>query len=75
MDEIHFNSIQQFNDYYGFETLHPLVSVVRYDKQLPIEDNVSLCTGSTRHITSQILVISPIIHQPSLSCAWCIFGL
>ena len=40
MDEIHFDSIQQFNDYYGFETLHPLVSVVRYDKQLPIEECV-----------------------------------
>lgn len=40
MDEIHFDSTQQFNDYYGFETLHPLVSVVRYDKQLPIEECV-----------------------------------
>ena len=40
MNEIHFDTIQQFNDFYGFETLHPLVSVVRYDKQLPIEECV-----------------------------------
>ena len=32
MNEIHFDSVQQFNDHYGFETLHPLVGVVRYDK-------------------------------------------
>lgn len=38
MNKIHFDSVQQFNDYYGFETLHPLVSVVRYDKQLPIDE-------------------------------------
>lgn len=40
MNEITFNSIQEFNDFYGFKTLHPLVSVVRYDKQLPIEECV-----------------------------------
>ena len=40
MNEIHFDTIQQCNDFYGFETLHPLVSVVRYDKQLPIEECV-----------------------------------
>jgi len=38
MNEIHFDSVQQFNDFYGFETVHPLVSVVRFDKQLPIEE-------------------------------------
>lgn len=31
MEEICFNSVQEFNDYYGFETLHPLVSVVRVE--------------------------------------------
>lgn len=31
MKEIIFDTVQQFNDFYGFETLHPLVSVVRYD--------------------------------------------
>lgn len=40
MKEITFNSVQEFNDFYGFTTLHPLVSVVRYDKQLPIEECV-----------------------------------
>lgn len=29
MEEVRFNSVQEFNDYYGFETLHPQVSVVR----------------------------------------------
>lgn len=32
MEEIYFNTVQEFNDYYGFETLHPLVNVVRFDK-------------------------------------------
>lgn len=31
MEEICFNSVLEFNDYYGFETLHPLVSVVRVE--------------------------------------------
>lgn len=31
MKEIVFDSVQAFNDYYGLETLHPLVSVVRYE--------------------------------------------
>ena len=38
MNEIHFDTVQQFNDFYGFETLHPLVSVIRYDKQTPIDE-------------------------------------
>ena len=33
MKEIFFNSVQQFNEAYGFETFHPLVSVARFDKQ------------------------------------------
>lgn len=40
MEEIHFNSVEEFNDYYGFETLHPLVSVVHYDKQVPITESM-----------------------------------
>lgn len=40
MEDIHFNSVQEFNDYYGFETLHPLVSVVHYDKQVPITESM-----------------------------------
>lgn len=38
MQEVYFNTIQDFNDYYGFETLHPLVSVVRYDKPRTLEE-------------------------------------
>lgn len=30
--DIYFDTIEHFNEYYGFETLHPLVSVVRYDR-------------------------------------------
>ena len=32
------NSIEQFNSLYGFETVHPMVSVVRYDKEHTTED-------------------------------------
>lgn len=38
MQEVYFNTIQDFNDHYGFETLHPLVSVVRYDKPRTLEE-------------------------------------
>lgn len=40
MEEIYFNSVQEFNDYYGFETLHPLVSVVRFDRDVPITESM-----------------------------------
>jgi len=33
-ENIYFDSVQQFNDHYGFETLHPMVSVVRFDKEI-----------------------------------------
>lgn len=36
METIQFNTVQEFNDYYGFETLHPLISVVHFDKDEPI---------------------------------------
>lgn len=38
MKELYFNTVQEFNDYYGLETLHPLVSVVRYDKPRVLEE-------------------------------------
>ena len=38
MQQINFDTVQQFNDFYGFETLHPLVSVVRCEKQQPIDE-------------------------------------
>lgn len=31
MEDIYLNTIQDFNDYQGIETLHPLVSVVRVE--------------------------------------------
>ena len=31
MQEIFLNTVQDFNDYQGVETLHPLVSVVRVE--------------------------------------------
>ena len=40
MKEIYYNSVQQFNEFYGFETVHPLVSVVRFDKPRVIEESV-----------------------------------
>ena len=40
MNEIHFDTIQQFNDFHGFETLHPLVSVVRCERQQPVTEGL-----------------------------------
>lgn len=37
MKQVYFDTVEQFNDYYGIETLHPLVSVVRYDREGTIE--------------------------------------
>lgn len=33
MQEINLDTIQQFNDYNGKETLHPLVSVIRVESR------------------------------------------
>lgn len=41
MKQIYFDSVQQFNEQYGFETLHPLVSVVRFDKPHEVEECVT----------------------------------
>ncbi len=38
MRDFHFNTVQEFNDYYGLETLHPLVSVVRFNKPAKVEE-------------------------------------
>ena len=40
MKEIFFNTIQEFNDYIGVETLHPMVSVVRVENTSPIQEAV-----------------------------------
>ncbi len=40
MKELYFNTVQEFNDFYGFETLHPQVSVVRYDSEHEITEGV-----------------------------------
>ena len=38
MEEVRFNSVQEFNDYYGFETLHPQVTVVRHDRERTLHE-------------------------------------
>lgn len=40
MKEIKLDSVQAFNERYGFETLHPLVSVARHDKRTEMEEYV-----------------------------------
>ncbi|MGM9713287.1 MAG: helix-turn-helix domain-containing protein [Prevotella sp.] len=40
MREIHFQTVQQFNDEYGFQTLHPLVSVARFDRVREVEESI-----------------------------------
>ena len=38
MQEVYFNTVQEFNDFYHLDTLHPLVSVVRFDKPRTLEE-------------------------------------
>lgn len=38
MQEVTFDSVQAFNDHYGFETFHPLLSVVRFDRERQMEE-------------------------------------
>lgn len=38
MEEVRFNSVQEFNDHYGFETLHPQVTVVRHDQERTLHE-------------------------------------
>ena len=33
MSDVYFDSVESFNSHFGFETVHPMVSVVRYDKK------------------------------------------
>ena len=38
MKEIFFNTIQEFNDFIGVKTLHPLVSIARVESTTPIQE-------------------------------------
>ncbi len=38
MKDVYFNTVQEFNEYYGIETLHPLVSVMRFEKERQLEE-------------------------------------
>lgn len=38
MKHIYYNSVQDFNERFGFETLHPLVSVVRFNRPYQLEE-------------------------------------
>ena len=40
MKEIYYNTVQEFNDYNGFDTLHPLVSVARFNQERTLEESV-----------------------------------
>ena len=35
MEDVYFDTVESFNDNYGVTTLHPLVSVVRFDGNAP----------------------------------------
>ena len=41
MTDVYFNTIQQFNDYHGVETLHPMVSVIRVDNTEHIKECIA----------------------------------
>lgn len=40
IETIILDSVQKFNDTYGFETLHPLVSVVRFDREREVKEAI-----------------------------------
>ena len=40
MKDFFFNTIQEFNDYIGVKTLHPLVSIARVENTSPIQEAV-----------------------------------
>ena len=42
MEEIRFSTVQEFNDHYGVPTLHPLVTVVRFDREVKLEEHYGL---------------------------------
>ena len=48
MKELFFNTIQEFNDFIGVKTLHPLVSVVRVENASPIQEAIPV---SYTHLT------------------------
>ena len=38
--DIRFDTIDQFNRFYGFETVHPMISIVRYDRDEAVREGV-----------------------------------
>ena len=40
MEEIRFSTVQEFNDHYGVPTLHPLVTVVRFDREVKLKEHM-----------------------------------
>ena len=40
MEEIRFSTVQEFNDHYRVPTLHPLVTVVRFDREVKLEEHM-----------------------------------
>lgn len=40
IETINFDSVQKFNEAYGFETLHPLVSVARFDRERQVTEAI-----------------------------------
>lgn len=42
------DTVQQYNDYFGVETLHPLVSVIEGSKGKPLRFGKNLCYSIER---------------------------
>ena len=40
MEEIRFSTVQEFNDHYGVPTLHPLVTVVRFNREAKLKEHM-----------------------------------
>ena len=57
MKEIYYNTVQEFNDYNGFDTLHPLVSVARFDQERTLEESLrTVCAVFEREQRVQTVV-------------------
>lgn len=69
MEEIYkIETIEQYNNMYGFKTMHPLVAYVEFN-----ESNSKFIPGRHRNISLSVCSVTPSVSSPrrnSLSRKW-----